>query len=207
MLTQTTTSSATSKWLQKIERCHPFELLLTLSMFGSMLIFTFLLWSWQYSIARSSLSIQFPSLLLSNSLILAPATVLTFFFSRAYKNEQLKTFQWLASSIALLHTSFLALQISSWEFLSQEGHLFTQHAATGYLYILSGLHLVHLVGALVMLLFLYKKLEWARENPVHALMYGTDPFEQLRVKLIKRYLRFVDIAWLSILLFMWWHFY
>jgi cytochrome c oxidase subunit 3 len=206
MLAQTKTTEYTPKWLLRVERGHPYGLLLTLSMVASFLLFAFLLWSWHGSIIRSGVYIKFPVLLFINSILLLPATILTYFLSDAFQKEKIKTLRLLVFSIAVLHTCFMALQISAWEVLTKEGNLFAGSAATGYLYVLSGLHLLHLLGALVMLLFLYQKLEWTKLNPVHPLLYTTDPFEKLRINLTKRYLRFVDIAWIAVLIFMWWHF-
>jgi len=73
--------------------------------------------------------------------------------------------------------------------------------AGAYLYVISGLHLLHLlVGVFVLAWFALSALN-KNNDPVKLLIFESDPFSKMKVELLATYWHFVDGLWIYIYLF------
>lgn len=95
----------------------------------------------------------------------------------------------------LLGVGFTWSQFSAWDALVDSGIFFAgarSNAAGSYLYVISGVHLAHLAGGLMALLFTFIKAyrgKYSQENRVG-------------VELTATYWHFLDILWIYLLLFL-----
>jgi cytochrome c oxidase subunit 3 len=107
---------------------------------------------------------------------------------RAYRQALLMT--------ALLGLAFTTFQIIGWTELLSHGVGFYRNISGTYLYLISGLHLAHLlVGVGFLLWFLYKA--YVIDGDAYAsLLFETDPVEKLKVEMLGIYWHFVDGLWL-----------
>lgn len=111
----------------------------------------------------------------------------------AYFNGLLVTFG--------LAVAFTGFQIMGWKELSESGITLTNNIAGTYIYVISGLHLFHLIAGLVALgYFLFRAFE-LKHDGVKALMFETDPFAMLKVQMLCLYWHFVDGLWIYLYLF------
>jgi cytochrome c oxidase subunit 3 len=102
---------------------------------------------------------------------------------------------------ALLMTSVLGLaftgfQLLGWAELFRSGVGFRNNISGTYLYLLSGLHLAHLlVGVGILFYFLFKAY-MTEADAFKSLMFDTDPVEKLKIEMMGVYWHFVDGLWL-----------
>lgn len=100
-----------------------------------------------------------------------------------------------------LAVAFTWFQFMGWKELAASGISFTNNIAGTYLYVISGLHLVHLLAGLIALgYFLYRAFELQHDG-VKALLFETDPFAKMKVQMLCLYWHFVDGLWIYLYLF------
>jgi cytochrome c oxidase subunit III len=95
---------------------------------------------------------------------------------------------------------FLAGQLSAWLLLFSSGYSFT-HNAAAYLYVISGLHALHIIGGLVFLGFFMLKSRTALQNYATSVVYFTDPVIKSQLALFAIFWHFLGLLWLYLLFF------
>ena len=100
-----------------------------------------------------------------------------------------------------LSLAFTFFQITAWQELHASGIVLKNNIAGAYLYVISGLHLVHLLAGVVVLLWFALKALDKRNDAVKLLLFEADPFTKMRVDLLTTYWHFVDGLWIYIYLF------
>lgn len=85
--------------------------------------------------------------------------------------------------------------------LARIGIKFNGNIAATYLYVISGLHLLHLlVGISLLVKFAFNAIEM-RSDPVKMLMFEANSINKLNVSLLATYWHYVDGLWLYVYLF------
>ncbi|MDQ3142380.1 MAG: cytochrome c oxidase subunit 3 [Bacteroidota bacterium] len=92
---------------------------------------------------------------------------------------------------------FLILQVIAWYFLLQKNIDPGDGSSTGFLYLFSFLHLLHVIGGLPFLLFVLRKL--LKQSNSHQLI---TQYDHHYINLLAVYWHFLDILWIYIMLFM-----
>ena len=188
---------------QRIERMHPHKMLLFISILGSSLIFLFMLTAYAVSAPelQTSQSLSMPkSFVVGTILLLTSSFVMSKSLEFFRKDDVSKLL--ISCLIALLiGLSFSALQLVGWVSLDGIGVFSAENPATTFLYVISALHLVHLLIGLVLLGFFSFKVAHAKRNPVKWLVTVTNPYEETKLQMLTTYWHFLDISWLVIFLF------
>jgi cytochrome c oxidase subunit 3 len=96
------------------------------------------------------------------------------------------------------------LQITGWMELTNSGFTMANHTGVSFLFILSGLHILHTFGGIVGLSLTVAKV-FRNKSYVDSFVYSVNPPNQLNFKLIYIYWHFLDILWLLIFLFLLYH--
>ena len=99
-----------------------------------------------------------------------------------------------------LSLAFTYFQVIGWMELYHSG-IKLNNIAGAYLYVISGLHLAHLlVGVVVLGWFAISALD-KRNDAVKLLIFESDPFSKMKVELLATYWHFVDALWIYVYLF------
>ena len=100
-----------------------------------------------------------------------------------------------------LGIAFIFFQLTAWGEMHASGIALKNSIAGAYLYVISGLHIIHLaVGVLALLWFSVKAID-QRNDAVKLLLFDSDPFAKMKVELLCTYWHFVDALWIYIYLF------
>lgn len=100
-----------------------------------------------------------------------------------------------------LSVAFTFFQVTAWMELHASGIALKNNVAGAYLYVISGLHLLHLLAGVVVLLWFAIKALDKTNDPVKLLLFEADPFSKMKVGLLTTYWHFVDGLWIYIYLF------
>lgn len=182
-------------WLEKLRRMHPFKLFLWVAIIGIAIMFGFLTLAYITSkpphityfipvwFAISSIFIVLSSFSLSKS-------------PEYYKKDNLKKLHLSLVLTLLFSLVFVYAQMRGWKELQMQGVRFGGAASGSYLYLLSGLHLLHFFGGLIYFLFVYFRVFYAYRDKVKNLIYVTDPYEWMLLELLNIYWHFIGGLWL-----------
>lgn len=113
---------------------------------------------------------------------------------RSFKQREMqKSRMWLVVT-TVLGIAFVWLQWEGFQYLWQSGVRFQGASAGQFLYIIAGLHALHVLGGIIALLV----------NVIKAYFGKTKNYSSVPLEIVSTYWHFVDILWLYLLLFFIW---
>jgi len=142
-----------------------------------------------------------PPLFYFNTIILIGSSYAMMKAKVFYKTDQTTNYKIALFITLILSLLFLLLQLMAWQQLINTGvHLTYSNLAT-YMYVISFIHLLHLLGGIPFLaLFLYRAITKMKE-PVSVLVYFSDETKALRLRILSIYWHFLDILWIYLVIF------
>jgi cytochrome c oxidase subunit 3 len=196
-----------SSGFSRMEKVHPAKMLLYLCLVGVGLIFMTLLIGFLRTEANlfRQLYIPFPKFFSISTVILIFSSFTFSKVPRLYRQEKL-----LKMSVYLFYTwllgfAFVVSQLVSWFEMSEHGIFIPGKSYSSYLYLISGLHILHLLGGILFLTYAFIKTRFAAADPVRTLIYIRDPYRELQITLLSTYWHFMDGLWTVIfLVFLFW---
>ncbi|PSL03438.1 cytochrome c oxidase subunit 3 [Cecembia rubra] len=189
-------------WFQKIERMHPYQTLMYLGMFGSGLIFLFLTVAF---LATETGNLEGIGFKMPKSFIISTLVILISGYTVSkmllhFKEESLNKLKNSLLSTFLLGILFTLLQFWGWRELGMMGIDFRGLPSGSFLYVLSGIHIFHLIGAMVFGLILLIRYSRTEKDDIQHLILLTNPYERMRISLFTTYWHFMDLIWLLLFL-------
>lgn len=110
---------------------------------------------------------------------------------RAFKERAMRAYRSLITATALGGILFIVLQFKGFEALWAQNIHFTNSVGGSFLYIIFGLHALHVVGGIVALLVLFAR----------GFSFRTRNYSPVPVEIVSVYWHFVDILWLYLFVF------
>lgn len=185
---------------KKMEQMHPHEVLVYVSMVGSAVIFLFTIMAFTVSKPPQAefFKFEFPkSFIVSTFVLLISSFTVTRVIPEFEKDNLEGIKKWLGISF-LLGLIFSCLQFTGWKELEAYNILFTGERSGAYLYVISGLHVIHMVGIMGYLLYLLLEANKTSSDVVKHLVYSTNPYQKVKFKLLSNCWHFVDAVWIVI---------
>ncbi|MEX2513428.1 MAG: cytochrome C oxidase subunit III [Cyclobacteriaceae bacterium] len=193
-------------WFYKIENLHPYQTLLYLGMFGSGLIFLFLAIAFLASQDSPGIYGEFnlpQSFIVSSMFLVGSAYTSSKIMPSFLTNSLPKTKRFLTGTL-LLGLSFSGFQFLGWKELAAKGIDFTGLPSGSFLYVLSGIHLFHLLGAMIYALVLIVQIQKSETDQVKGIILLSNPYEKMKLDLFSIYWKFMDVVWIVLfVLFIW----
>jgi cytochrome c oxidase subunit III len=189
-------------WLQKLENLHPYETLLYLGMLGSGLIFLFLVVAFLFSglSQLEGFNRRMPIAFLISTFMLVLSGYTATKMRLHYQEENIPKLESSLRNTFVLGMIFTVLQFAGWKELTDMGIKFTGVPSGSFLYVLSGIHIFHLIGAMVFAVILLLQLRKTQDDGIRRLVLITNPFEKMRIRLFTVYWHFMDAIWLVLFL-------
>jgi cytochrome c oxidase subunit III len=189
--------------LQKIEKMHPHKMLLYFSMLASFLIFFFMILAYTVSMPdyEESSFDYFPKSFILSTIILILSSVSLSKALPAFKNDKVKTLERSLGITLMFGLLYALFQYIGWVQLTEAGIYFDGSPSGSYLYVISGLHLIHLFGGMVALTYMYLKSLKASKDPVKSLILITNPYQKLRLEILTTYWHFMDAIWMGLFIY------
>ena len=145
--------------------------------------------------------IELPALFYFNTLILIGTTYLLKLTKQSYLEDKTNKYQMLLWLILTLTLLFLVLQVFAWLQLQANNVSLTGSNIGTYLYVVSGLHFVHVIAGLPFLIYFIHVAYKRMKEPVSVLIYFTDPDKKRALDLLTIYWKFLDYLWIYLVLF------
>ncbi len=184
------------------KRRDPLKMLLFLAMAGSTLLFVFL---FVLFYARRPASQWYnpalPFTFWISSVVLMVSSITLHEAGIAFRNERFRAFRIGLGLTFAQGLAFLCLQAAGWLKLHSYGILPSESHALRIIYISTGLHALHVLGALF---FIGRHFFRAviNYNYIDAFVYSINPPNRYKLHLTSLYWHFLDVLWLCIFLFL-----
>lgn len=181
---------------------HPYNVLLTLVLFGVTALFLAFSAAFIYTRVQSGLPpIRLPGIFLFNTLILLGSSAAMAWAKRSYKADKTRDYQFALAATIILSVLFMGMQFLGWsQLFARQVYIHTDNSA-GYLYVISGLHFAHVIAGLPFLAMFLRTARRQMKEPVSVLVYFSDPEKRLKLRLLGIYWHFLDGLWIYLVVF------
>ncbi len=182
---------------------HPYRILLYLLLAGITALFLATTGAYLFTrVQMHTPPLPVPMLFVINTLVLIGSSFTLNWANNCYAADETKRYQVALGATLGLTLLFMGLQYVGWEQLQPFLHApSTDRNSVNYIYAISILHFIHIVGGLpFMLLFLATAVLRMRE-PVSVLVYFSDPAKLMKLRLLTTYWHYLDILWIYLVVF------
>ena len=145
---------------------------------------------------------RLPSVFLYSTLVIVLTSVTMQLSLMSYRKAKFAAFRWLLVLSFTLATLFLGLQITGWGILKQMGLPLAGNLSGSFIYLITSMHGVHILGGLVVTLIFIVFAIRSRKDPIYELRDIINPKRQLNLELLVSYWHFVDIIWVYLYFFL-----
>lgn len=183
---------------RKMERMHPIRVLLFLSMVGIGVLFFVLVVAFARTGGFQGNNFELPKFFSISTVLLLFSSYTISKVPRIYKKDKLKRMVRYLGLTLVLGVLFIVAQLIGWNEMTSSGVYFTGKASGTYLYLISALHILHVLGGLIFLSFLFFKTAHVATDSVRTLIFIRDPFRRLQLTMLRSYWNFLDFLWLGL---------
>lgn len=184
------------------KRREPFQFMVWLGIASSLMVFTMLLIA--YVIRQSGTgwaNIKLPLVFLISTAVIMLSSLTLRNAMDAFRHERFGSYRSSLATTFGLGLLFMLLQVWGWRQMLLAGVGLAGNPAGGFIYIISGVHLLHILVGLIFLGIMLS--EAVRRRPyVDSFVYSVNPPNKLKIKLITLYWHFVDVLWIGLFLFL-----
>lgn len=176
-------------------KIHPKKLALWVGLVSLVMMFTALTSAFIVRRAAGNwLEFSIPSIFYVNTLVIVGSSLTLHAAYVAFKREAALAYKCLLGLTFVLGIAFVVLQYLGWQELAASGVPLKINPAGDFVYAISGLHAVHVIGGIAILLV---AMVMAFVLPVRV-----TPARQLRLELTITYWHFVDLLWIYLIVFL-----
>jgi cytochrome c oxidase subunit III len=181
---------------------HPLYILITLVLGSITSLFLGFTVAYVYSRIQNGQSpVAIPVLFYFNTIILLATSYIWILIKKAYEEDQTHRYKLLLASTLGLSILFLFAQIVAWNQLLEMNITLTSSNLASYLYVISAIHFLHVIGGIPFLIFFIKDAQKRLVEPHSVLVYLSDPDKKRRIEVLSIYWHFLDALWIYLILF------
>ncbi len=176
--------------------------MLSILLFGLTGLFLALTVAYVYTrITMNVAPVKIPLLFVFNTFILLGSSYTMYRAKKRYLRDDTLGYQQYLKLTIWLSVLFMAMQTLAWVWLFQHNIGLGSTTTTAYLYLISFVHLAHVIAGLPFLYLFYRTAKKRMVDPVTVLVYFSDPEKRLKLRLLTIYWHFLDGLWIYLVLF------
>jgi cytochrome c oxidase subunit III len=179
--------------IQKKNKIHPHKFTMWVAIGSIVMMFAGL--TSAYIVKRNQAnwqSFELPVAFWYSTVVMAASSLTLYLASKAFKARLMSRYRLLMAATMGLGVLFIVLQIVGFQQLWNIGLTLQKSVSYSFLYVIVGLHAVHVVGGVIALIVM----------SIKAFSSVTRNYSQVPVELISTYWHFVDILWIYLLIFL-----
>lgn len=185
----------------RMERMPPLQMALYLALVAISVMFLMLVIAYATARIRSGVPTglhPLPRYFSLSTIVLVVSSYTIGQALRLYEQDDLASLGRCLGATLLLGCVFAGLQVLGWRELMAHGVPFKGEGSNSsgqFLYLISALHVAHLLGGMVLLLAMLLRVLHAERDGVRALVYIRNPYHRRQIKLMGTYWHFIDVLW------------
>ena len=181
---------------------HPSYIIMFLLLAGVSALFLGFSAAYLYSRLDQNIPpINLPSLFYFNTLILLGSSYTLHWAKRSYLEDNTANYKRALTITMVLTWCFLLSQIMAWKQLVASDILLNYNNMASYLYLISGLHFLHVIAGIPFLIIFMVNAARNLKSPVSVLIYFSDNQKKRRLNLFSIYWHYLDGLWIYLVLF------
>ena len=184
------------------KRREPFGFMLWLGVIGSSLLFTTIFVVYLVRMHNENGHfVALPDMFWLSTLVILFSSITLHEANLAFVQERFLHYRIFLGATFILGITFMLLQVSGWLEMIEGGAFIAQNNSVAFIYLLTGLHMLHILAGIVYMSILFRKAVKNRTY-IDSFVYSVNPPNRLRLKLMTRYWHFVDTLWLVVFIFL-----
>ena len=179
--------------MEQRKRIHPHKFTLWVGIASIIMMFAGL--TSAYIVKRNQVNwttFELPAMFWYSTAVIIISSVTLVMARNSFKHREMGKYRRLVVTTLLLGVLFVALQVFGFISLWENGITLKGNVSFSFLYVIVGLHAVHVIGGIIALIVLFAK---AFSSKVRT--YNIVPIE-----VISTYWHFVDVLWIYLLIFL-----
>jgi cytochrome c oxidase subunit 3 len=179
--------------MEQQKKIHPHKFTLWVGIGGILMMFAGL--TSAYIVKRNQanwVTFELPVAFWYSTIAIVLSSIALFLAARSFKKREIPKYRRLMTATIILGVLFMVLQLVGFNQLIRREITLTGNVSFSFLYVIVGLHAVHVLGGLIALLVLFIKAFRANIRS-----YNSTPLE-----VMSTYWHFVDILWVYLLIFL-----
>jgi cytochrome c oxidase subunit 3 len=188
----------------RIERLSPLMVALYLALLAITVMFVMLVVAYVVTRQRSGVPTglhALPRYFSLSTIVLVASSYTIGQASRLYAQDDLSSLARCLGATLLLGAIFSGLQVLGWRELMMQGVPFqgsTSSSSGQFIYLISALHVAHLLGGMLFLLALLLRVIHANRDAVRTLIFIRNPYHRRQLSLLGTYWHFIDVLWIAL---------
>lgn len=187
---------------RSMRKYNPYKLLLSFALIGIGTLFLVLMISFMVSKSGGNWSpIAFPKAFIVSTVLILISSVTIQQARHAFRKEHHRPYMWYMIATGGLGLAFMISQFFGWHTLQTNGIGIHTDNGASYLYLISGMHALHVLAGLIALgvfCFFVVKYNWHLGTSIY---YLTDPVRKLHLDLVSMYWHFLGGVWILLVVF------
>lgn len=179
--------------LENKNKIHPHKFTLWVAIGSMVMMFAGL--TSAYIVKRNQagwISFQLPVIFWYSTAVMLASSATVFLAGRAFRDRLMARYRQLMAATMVLGVIFIVLQVIGFSQLWKVGITLTASVSYSFLYVIVGLHALHVVGGVIALVVM----------AIKAFSIRTRVYSMVPVELISTYWHFVDLLWIYLLVFL-----
>jgi len=188
----------------RIERLSPLMVALYLALLAVTVMFVMLVVAYVVTRLRSGVPTglhALPRYFSLSTIVLVVSSYIIGQAPRLYAQDDLSSLARCLGATLLLGAIFAGLQVLGWRELMMQGVSFQGRASSSsgqFIYLISALHVAHLLGGMLFLLALLLRVIHANRDAVRTLIFIRNPYHRRQLSLLGTYWHFIDVLWVAL---------
>lgn len=179
--------------IQQRKRIHPHKFTLWVGIASIIMMFAGL--TSAYIVKRNQANwttFKLPEMFWYSTAVIILSSLTLYLAQTAFKQREMAKYRSLVVATLFLGILFIALQVIGFNQLWENGITLTKNVSFSFLYVIVGLHALHVIGGLVALIILFLK----------AFSSKVRNYNLVPIEVISTYWHFVDVLWIYLLVFL-----
>ena len=188
----------------RIERMPPLMVVLYLVILAITIMFVMLVAAYVSTRLRSGVPTglhALPRYFSLSTIVLVLSSYTMAQVPRLYAQDDLSSLTRCLGATLLLGCVFAGLQVLGWRELMTHGVPFQGEASSSsgqFIYLISALHVAHLLGGMLFLLALLLRVVHADRDAVRTLVFIRNPYHRRQLGMLGTYWHFIDVLWVAL---------
>lgn len=179
--------------MEQRKRIHPHKFTLWVGIASIVMMFAGL--TSAYIVKRNQInwiSFELPAMFWFSTAVIILSSITLVIARNAFKRREMYRYRSLVVTTLVLGIVFIILQVAGFNQMWLKGMTLIKNVSVSFLYVIVGLHALHVIGGVVALVVLFAK---AFSSKVRS--YNIVP-----VEVVSTYWHFVDVLWIYLLIFL-----
>lgn len=185
---------------KRMEQFHPYKTLLFFGLVGSTVLFLTMAFIYVVTVnnANTPPTFQLPKVFSVSTILLLLSSFSISGAAKAFRNDAMKELKTSILITLVLGTLFCVSQAWGLKQMIDTGFFMSANVEVSYLYVITGMHFLHVAGGMIHLLMIAFKVNNSSHDMVKSLLFFTDDYQLTRLQLSTIYWHFVDALWVML---------